>query len=66
VQVFLQILKNEDKAGLRDGRLARPATIRVYQADSHGGLGCFVGEDHIDHTPKRRKTISPATSANAF
>ena len=26
-------------------------TVRVYQADSHGGV-LFVGEDNIDHTPK--------------
>jgi hypothetical protein len=26
-------------------------TVRVYQADSKGGLQ-FVGEDRIDHTPK--------------
>jgi hypothetical protein len=25
--------------------------VRVYQADSKGGVQ-FVGEDHIDHTPK--------------
>ena len=31
-------------------------TIRVYQADSRGG-SLFVGEDHIDHTPKD-ETIS--------
>ena len=26
-------------------------TVRVYQADSKGGVQ-FAGEDHIDHTPK--------------
>ena len=42
-------LKNEEKAGLG---LPMPAgTVRVYQADSRGGLQ-FVGEDRIDHTPK--------------
>ncbi len=29
-------------------------TIRVYQQDSRGG-SLFVGEDHIDHTPKGRR-----------
>ena len=48
VQVYYQ-LKNEQKAGLG---LPLPAGIvRVYQADSRGGLQ-FVGEDRIDHTPK--------------
>jgi hypothetical protein len=48
VQVYYQF-KNEDKAGLG---LPMPAgTVRVYQADSTGGLQ-FVGEDRIDHTPK--------------
>jgi hypothetical protein len=48
VQVFYQV-KNEAKSGLG---LPMPAgTVRVYQADSKGGLQ-FVGEDHIDHTPK--------------
>ena len=48
VQVYYQF-KNEEKAGLG---LPMPAgTVRVYQADSTGGLQ-FVGEDRIDHTPK--------------
>jgi len=48
VQVFYQ-LKNEEKTGLG---LPMPAgVVRVYQADSRGGLQ-FVGEDRIDHTPK--------------
>jgi hypothetical protein len=48
VQVYYQ-LKNEQKAGLG---LPLPAgVIRVYQADSRGGLQ-FVGEDRIAHTPK--------------
>jgi hypothetical protein len=48
VQVFYQF-KNESKAGLG---LPMPAgTVRVYQADSKGGVQ-FVGEDRIDHTPK--------------
>lgn len=48
VQVFYQF-KNEEKAGL--GMPMPAGTIRVYQADSKGGLQ-FVGEDSIDHTPK--------------
>src|SRR5579872_2903946 len=48
VQVFYKF-KNEDKAGL--GMPLPAGTIRVYQADSRGG-SLFVGEDHIDHTPK--------------
>src|SRR5262249_52829218 len=48
VQVFYQF-KNEEKAGLG---LPMPAgTVRVYQADSKGGVQ-FVGEDRIDHTAK--------------
>jgi len=48
VQVFYQF-KNEEKSGL--GMPMPAGTIRVYQADSRGGLQ-FVGEDSIDHTPK--------------
>ena len=48
VQVFYKF-KNEDKTGL--GMPLPAGTIRVYQADSRGG-SLFVGEDHIDHTPK--------------
>jgi hypothetical protein len=48
VQVLYE-LKNETKSGLG---LPLPAgTIRVYQADSRGGVQ-FVGEDRIEHTPK--------------
>lgn len=48
VQVYYE-LKNEAKSGLG---LPLPAgTVRVYQADSGGGMQ-FVGEDRIDHTPK--------------
>ena len=48
VQVYYQF-KNEERVGLG---LPMPAgTVRVYQADSKGGLQ-FVGEDRIDHTPK--------------
>jgi len=48
VQVFYQ-LKNEAKAGL--GMPLPSGVVRVYQADSKGGIQ-FVGEDRIDHTPK--------------
>jgi hypothetical protein len=48
VQVFYQ-LKNEAKSGL--GEPMPAGIVRVYQADSRGGLQ-FVGEDRIDHTPK--------------
>lgn len=41
--------KNSEKSGL--GMPLPAGTVRVYQADSHGGA-LFVGEDHIDHTPK--------------
>ena len=48
VQVFYKF-KNQEKSGL--GMPLPSGTIRVYQADSRGG-SLFVGEDHIDHTPK--------------
>ena len=48
VQVFYQF-KNDTKAGL--GMPMPAGTVRVYQADSKGGVQ-FVGEDHIGHTPK--------------
>ncbi|MGC1688000.1 MAG: DUF4139 domain-containing protein [Candidatus Acidiferrales bacterium] len=41
--------KNEDKSGL--GMPLPAGTVRVYQADSHGGIQ-LVGEDNINHTPK--------------
>jgi hypothetical protein len=48
VQVFYE-LRNDEKSSLG---LPMPAgTVRVYQADSHGGVQ-FVGEDRIQHTPK--------------
>ena len=40
---------NEEKSGL--GMPMPSGTVRVYQADSTGGVQ-FVGEDRIDHTPK--------------
>jgi hypothetical protein len=48
VQVYYQF-KNEEKTGL--GMPMPAGTVRVYQADSKGGVQ-FVGEDRIDHTPK--------------
>jgi hypothetical protein len=48
VQVYYQF-KNEEAVGL--GMPMPSGTVRVYQADSSGGTQ-FVGEDHIDHTPK--------------
>lgn len=48
VQVFYQ-LKNDQKSGL--GMPLPEGTVRVYQADSKGGVQ-FAGEDRITHTPK--------------
>lgn len=48
VQVFYQ-LRNDEKSGL--GMPMPAGTVRVYQADSRGGVQ-FVGEDAIQHTPK--------------
>src|SRR5260370_11530779 len=41
--------RNEEKNGL--GIPLPAGNVRVYQKDSKGGI-LFVGEDHIDHTPK--------------
>jgi hypothetical protein len=48
VQVFYQF-RNEEKGGL--GVPMPAGVVRVYQADSKGGVH-FVGEDRINHTPK--------------
>ncbi len=48
VQVFYQF-KNEARGGL--GMPMPAGVVRVYQADSRGGVQ-FVGEDRINHTPK--------------
>jgi hypothetical protein len=48
VMVFYKF-KNEEKAGL--GLPLPGGNVRVYQKDSKGGV-LFIGEDHIDHTPK--------------
>jgi len=48
VQVFYRF-RNDAKSGL--GSPMPAGVVRVYQADTKGGLQ-FVGEDRIDHTPK--------------
>ena len=48
VEVFYQF-KNDETSGL--GMPMPSGTVRVYQADSKGGVQ-FVGEDRIGHTPK--------------
>lgn len=48
VMVFYKF-KNEEKSGL--GIPLPGGNVRVYQKDSKGGV-LFIGEDHIDHTPK--------------
>src|SRR6184192_2950670 len=48
VMVFYKF-KNEEKSGL--GMPMPAGNVRVYQKDSKGGV-LFIGEDHIDHTPK--------------
>ena len=48
VQVYYQF-KNDAPSGL--GMPMPAGNVRVYQADSKGGIQ-FVGEDHINHTPK--------------
>jgi hypothetical protein len=48
VKVYYRF-RNEEKGGL--GMPLPAGTVRVYQADSKGGVQ-FVGEDHINHTPK--------------
>ena len=48
VQVYYQF-RNDEKAGL--GMPMPAGTVRVYQADSKGGVH-LAGEDRIGHTPK--------------
>jgi hypothetical protein len=48
VEVYYKF-QNEEKSGL--GMPMPAGTVRVYEADSHGGV-LFIGEDQIDHTPK--------------
>jgi len=51
VRVFYE-LRNDEKSGL--GMPMPAGTVRVYQADSSGGVQ-FAGEDRIEHTPKDEK-----------
>ncbi|MFY9530726.1 MAG: DUF4139 domain-containing protein [Candidatus Acidiferrales bacterium] len=51
VKVYYRF-RNEEKGGL--GMPLPAGTVRVYQADSKGGVQ-FVGEDMIRHTPKDEK-----------
>jgi hypothetical protein len=48
VMVFYKF-KNQEKSGL--GIPLPGGNVRVYQKDSKGGL-LFIGEDHVEHTPK--------------
>ena len=48
VEVYYKF-QNDEKSGL--GMPLPAGTVRVYEADSHGGV-LFIGEDQIDHTPK--------------
>jgi hypothetical protein len=48
VRVYFKF-KNDEKSGL--GMPMPAGVVRVYQADLKGGV-LFVGEDHINHTPK--------------
>jgi hypothetical protein len=48
VKVYYRF-RNDQKSGL--GMPLPAGTVRVYQADSKGGVQ-FVGEDNIEHTPK--------------
>jgi len=47
--IVLYKFKNEEKSGL--GIPVPAGNVRVYQKDAKGGL-LFIGEEHIDHTPK--------------
>jgi hypothetical protein len=60
VMVFYKF-KNEQTTGL--GIPLPAGNLRVYQKDSKGGI-LFVGEDHIEHTPKD-ETVS-VHIGNAF
>jgi hypothetical protein len=60
VMVFYKF-KNEEKAGL--GMPLPAGNLRVYQEDSKGGV-LFIGEDHIEHTP-RDETVT-IRIGNAF
>jgi hypothetical protein len=60
VMVFYKF-KNEQKGGL--GIPLPAGNVRVYQKDTKGGL-LFIGEDHIDHTPKDE--LATVKIGNAF
>jgi len=60
VKVYFKF-KNDEKSSL--GMPMPAGTVRVYQADSKGGV-LFVGEDRINHTPKD-ETVS-LQIGNAF
>ena len=55
VAVFYK-LRNDEASGL--GMPMPAGTVRVYQADSKGGVQ-FAGEDRIDHTPKDEDVLAP-------
>ena len=63
VQVYYQF-KNDEKSGL--GMPMPAGTVRVYQADSKGGVQ-LAGEDRIGHTPKDEtsssRSATPSTSS---
>jgi hypothetical protein len=60
VMVFYKF-KNEEKSGL--GIPLPAGNLRVYQKDSKDGI-LFIGEDHIEHTPKDE--FITAKIGNAF
>lgn len=51
VEVFVQF-ENQEKSGL--GMPIPKGIVRVYKKDKAGNAQ-FIGEDHIDHTPKKEK-----------
>jgi hypothetical protein len=59
VRVFYEF-RNDEPSGL--GQPLPAGTMRVYQADSRGGVQ-FAGEDRIDHTPKDEKVTVQIGSA---
>jgi hypothetical protein len=60
VKIFYRF-KNQPSSGL--GMPLPAGTVRVYQADSKGGVE-FVGEDRLSHTPKDEQV--PIYVGNAF
>ena len=49
--LYRQASTNHVRPVTHDPQTHPAGTVRVYQKDSKGGL-LFIGEDHIDHTPK--------------